>query len=422
MYKNNKRDWISGTRGTKVNLLKRKTLIKVLLTNIVIVLLFIIIFVVVIKMQNKVYSKIVNEKINDIINNVMEKYPEVKEEDILKIINNRDDSSENILEKYGYDDELSYIKELRENINKNLINTAVLIGIFGIASLSIFMRYVLIQEKELKEINEYIKEVNNKNYSLKIEDNKDGELSRLRNELYKTTVILREAAENSEEEKEKLSIAIADISHQLKTPLTSIRIILDNISDNPDMPQEIREDFIQDISKQVEHMSSLVISLLKIAKFDAGTIKMENEEIDAKKLIDSVINNLAILIEIKEIEVITKIDEKAIFIADYKWQQEALTNILKNAIEHSQPKSNIYIIVENTSIFLKIKIKDEGQGIEQKDLKHIFERFYRAKNCNEDSIGIGLSLAKTIIEQNNGYIKATSEVGKGTLFEIKYIK
>lgn len=405
-----------------MNLLKRKTLIKVLLTNIVIVLLFIIIFVVVIKMQNKVYSKIVNEKINDIINNVMEKYPEVKEEDILKIINNRDDSSENILEKYGYDDELSYIKELRENINKNLINTAVLIGIFGIASLSIFMRYVLIQEKELKEINEYIKEVNNKNYSLKIEDNKDGELSRLRNELYKTTVILREAAENSEEEKEKLSIAIADISHQLKTPLTSIRIMLDNFSDNPDMPQEIREDFIQDISKQVEHMSSLVISLLKIAKFDAGTIKMENEEIDAKKLIDSVINNLAILIEIKEIEVITKIDEKAIFIADYKWQQEALTNILKNAIEHSQPKSNIYIIVENTSIFLKIKIKDEGQGIEQKDLKHIFERFYRAKNCNEDSIGIGLSLAKTIIEQNNGYIKATSEVGKGTLFEIKYIK
>lgn len=422
MYKNNKRDWISGTRGTKVNLLKRKTLIKVVLTNIVIVLLFIIIFVVVIKMQNKVYSKIVNEKINDIINNVMEKYPEVKEEDILKIINNRDDSSENILEKYGYDDELSYIKELRENINKNLINTAVLIGIFGIASLSIFMRYVLIQEKELKEINEYIKEVNNKNYSLKIEDNKDGELSRLRNELYKTTVILREAAENSEEEKEKLSIAIADISHQLKTPLTSIRIMLDNISDNPDMPQEIRKDFIQDISKQVEHMSSLVISLLKIAKFDAGTIKMENEEIDAKKLIDSVINNLAILIEIKEIEVITKIDEKAIFIADYKWQQEALTNILKNAIEHSQPKSNIYIIVENTSIFLKIKIKDEGQGIEQKDLKHIFERFYRAKNCNEDSVGIGLSLAKTIIEQNNGYIKATSEVGKGTLFEIKYIK
>ena len=126
--------------------------------------------------------------------------------------------------------------------------------------------------------------------------------------------------------------------------------------------------------------------------------------------------------EIKEIEVITKIDEKAIFIADYKWQQEALTNILKNAIEHSQPKSNIYIIVENTSIFLKIKIKDEGQGIAQKDLKHIFERFYKAKNCNEDSIGIGLSLAKTIIEQNNGYIKATSEVGKGTLFEIKYIK
>ena len=99
----------------------------------------------------------------------------------------------------------------------------------------------------------------------------------------------------------------------------------------------------------------------------------------------------------------------------YICKQEALTNILKNAIEHSQPKSNVYIIVENTSVFLKIKIKDEGQGIEQKDLKHIFERFYKAKNCNEDIIGIGLSLAKTIIEQNNGYIKATSEVGNSIL-------
>lgn len=405
-----------------MNLLKRKAFIKIILINITIALIFTTIFVINTEIQNKRYSKIVNKKINNIVNNVVKNYPEVKEEDILKIINNPDNSNENILEKYGYENELSYIKELRESINKNLIRTAVLIGIFEIVSLSILIGNILVLEKKLKEINEYIKEVNNKNYSLKIEDNKEGELSRLRNELYKTTVILKEAAENSEEEKEKLSIAIADISHQLKTPLTSIRIMLDNISDNPNMPQEIRTDFIQDISKQVEHMSSLVISLLKIAKFDAGTIKMENEEIDVKELIDSVIRNLAILIEIKEIEIITEVEEKSIFIADYKWQQEALTNILKNAIEHSQSRSRIYIIVENTSVFLKIKIKDEGCGIKPNDLKHIFERFYKTSNSDGDSIGIGLSLAKTIIEQNNGYIKATSEVGKGTTFEIKYIK
>lgn len=101
---------------------------------------------------------------------------------------------------------------------------------------------------------------------------------------------------------------------------------------------------------------------------------------------------------------------------------EALTNILKNAIEHSRQSSKIYITVENTSLFLKIKIQDEGQGISKKDLKHIFERFYRTQNSSENSIGIGLALAKTIIEQNNGYIKVDSEIDKGTTFEIRFLK
>ena len=254
------------------------------------------------------------------------------------------------------------------------------------------------------------------------EENDNSELSKLRNELYKTTILLKETAEQSEKEKENLSTAIADISHQLKTPLTSIRIMLDNISDNPDMEKEIREDFLSDISKQIDWISSLVISLLKIAKFDAGTIKMENKEINVKDLINNVIENLAIIIEVKEIKIITNIDESATFIADYKWQLEALTNILKNAIEHSRQSSKIYITVENTSLFLKIKIQDEGQGISKKDLKHIFERFYRTQNSSENSIGIGLALAKTIIEQNNGYIKVDSEIDKGTTFEIRFLK
>lgn len=405
-----------------MNLQKRKTLIQTIAIIIIIMFVFAIVFVVILKSQYKSYIKIINGKVNSIISEVIDKYPEVKEEDILKIINSKDDSEEDILGKYGYEDEIAYIKELKENVDKNIRNTTILAVAFGITGLTILLIYILKQEKEIKEINEYINQVNNGNYLLKIEDNKAGELSRLRNELYKTTVILKEAAQNSEKEKEDLSIAIADISHQLKTPLTSIRIMLDNISDNPDMPQDLRKDFILEISKQVDWMSSLVIALLKIAKFDAGTIKMENSEINVKDLINNVINNLAILIELKDIKVITKIDEKATFIADYKWQQEAITNILKNAIEHSNQNSNIYITVENTNFFLKIKIKDEGQGIDKKDIKHIFERFYKAKNSSENSIGIGLALAKTIIEESNGYIKVDSELGKGTTFEIKFMK
>ena len=368
------------------------------------------------------YLKIVNAKIDNIISEVIEKYPDITEEEVLEILKNNETPESSVLEKYGYTPDISYIKTLGEQIETNKKQNITLVIIFGTVSLGIYLIYVVTQEKKIAEINEYIKQINNKNYILKIEENDNGELSKLRNELYKTTVLLKETAEISEKEKENLSTAIADISHQLKTPLTSIRIMLDNIQDNPDMEKAVRDDFLADISKQIDWISSLVISLLKIAKFDAGTIKMENNEINAKNLIDNIVSNLAILIELKNIEIITNVDEKATFIADYKWQQEALTNILKNAIEHSKQNSKIYITVENTSLFLKIIIKDEGSGIDKEDLKHIFQRFYKTKNSSENSIGIGLPLAKAIIEQSNGYIKVESKYGEGTSFEVKYIK
>lgn len=380
------------------------------------------IFGVINNIQYRKYLKIVNAKIDNIISEVIEKYPDITEEEVLEILKNNETPESSVLEKYGYTPDISYIKTLGEQIETNKKQNIALVIIFGTVSLGIYLIYVITQEKKIAEINEYIKQINNKNYILKIEENDNGELSKLRNELYKTTVLLKETAEISEKEKENLSTAIADISHQLKTPLTSIRIMLDNIQDNPDMEKAVRDDFLADISKQIDWISSLVVALLKIAKFDAGTIKMENNEINAKNLIDNIVSNLAILMELKNIEIITNVDEKATFIADYKWQQEALTNILKNAIEHSKQSSRIYITVENTSLFLKIIIKDEGSGIDKEDLKHIFQRFYKTKNSSENSIGIGLPLAKAIIEQSNGYIKVETKYGEGTSFEVKYIK
>lgn len=405
-----------------MNIFKNRSFRRTIVLGVLLIMVTTFIFGIINSLQYKKYLKTVNSKVNIIINEVIEKYPEVTEDDIMEILRSEETPQNNLLEKYGYDSDVAHIKELDELIEINKKQNIIYIVVVEFIALGIYLVYVISQEKKIKEINDYINGINNKNYTLKIEENNNSELSRLRNELYKTTVLLKETAELSVKEKENLSTAIADISHQLKTPLTSIRIMLDNIQDDPDMEKEVREDFLMEISKQIDWISSLVISLLKIAKFDAGTIKMENEEIHVQKLIDSVIGNLAILIELKEIEIITKIDEKAMFVADYKWQQEALTNILKNAIEHSNQKSKIYIETENTSVFLKIKIRDEGQGISKVDQKHIFERFYKAKNSSENSIGIGLALAKTIIEKNNGYVKVDSEVGKGTTFEIKYLK
>lgn len=405
-----------------MNIFKNRSFRKTIVLGVLLIIITTFIFGIINSLQYKKYLKTVNSKIDVIINEVIEKYPEITEDDIMEILRSEETQQDNFLKKYGYDSDVAHIKELDKLIETNKKQNIIYIVVVEFIALGIYLVYVISQEKKIKEINDYINGINNKNYTLKIEENNNSELSRLRNELYKTTVLLKETAELSVKEKENLSTAIADISHQLKTPLTSIRIMLDNIQDDPDMEKEVREDFLMEISKQIDWISSLVISLLKIAKFDAGTIKMENEEIHVQKLIDSVIGNLAILIELKEIEIITKIDEKAMFVADYKWQQEALTNILKNAIEHSNQKSKIYIETENTSVFLKIIIRDEGQGISKIDQKHIFERFYKAKNSSENSIGIGLALAKTIIEKNNGYVNVDSEVGKGTTFEIKYLK
>lgn len=404
-------------------MINKESFKKVVITGLILILISSLTIFIVLTIQYKNYEKIVNLTISNLIDEIMEKYPETDEQELIRIINSENqEQKDEVLSKYGYTNNISYIKELENSMNTSIrINIAIIV-LLGVISIIVALIYTNKRDKSLRSINKYLDKVNNGNYELKIEDNGEDEISRLRNELYKTTILLRESAENSEKEKTNLSNSLADISHQLKTPLTSIRIMLDNIEENPNMDEKTRNEFIEEISRQIDWISSLVISLLKLAKFDAGAIVMQDTQINVKKLIDNVINNLAIMIDIKNIKIEEKIDEDVILRADYNWQLEALTNIIKNCIEHSKEDSKIKIEVENNSIFVKIKITDEGEGIAKEDLSHIFERFYKSKQASENSIGIGLSLAKTIIEKENGYIKVDSELGKGTTFEIKYLK
>ena len=404
-------------------MINKESLKKVVITGLILILVSSLTIFIVLTIQYKNYEKIVNLTVSNLIDEIMKKYPETDEQELIRIINSENqEQKDEVLSKYGYTNNILYIKELENSMNTSIrINIAIII-LLGVIAIIVALIYTNKRDKSLRSINKYLDKVNNGNYELKIEDNGEDEISRLRNELYKTTILLRESAENSEKEKTNLNNSLADISHQLKTPLTSIRIMLDNIEENPNMDEKTRNEFIEEISRQIDWISSLVISLLKLAKFDAGAIIMQDTQINVKKLIDNVINNLAIMIDIKNIKIEEKIDEDVILRADYNWQLEALTNIIKNCIEHSKEDSKIKIEVENNSIFVKIKITDEGEGIAKEDLSHIFERFYKSKQASENSIGIGLSLAKTIIEKENGYIKVDSELGKGTTFEIKYLK
>ena len=390
----------------------------------IISILFIIISYFIINARYSNYTKLMNNTTSVIVSNVKEKYPDVSEEKIISELkeDNSNIDKNNFLNKYGYEDDIVYLNSLRQEFKKSNVLYLVTEILFVLIIFTIVIVYILKENKKIQDINDYLKKVNDGKYELAITENSNDELSKLRNEIYKTTVLLREAAENSKKESKELSDSLADISHQLKTPLTSMRIMIDNIEDNPDMDENTREEFVKTIGRQIDWMSSLVISLLKLSRFDAGMITMNDNEIECRKLLENVIQNLSILIEIKNVNINLKVPKNAKFTADYNWQLESLTNIVKNAIEHSQENSKINILVEDSSVFLKIMIQDNGEGINKTDIKHIFERFYKARNSSENSIGIGLALAKTIIEKDNGYITVKSELNKGTEFTIKYLK
>ena len=373
-------------------------------------------------------SILCNNKINSVIANIVgvikQEYPQTNDGEIVSILNSKNglsDEGYEILGKYNIDSESSVIEELKNQKKEQMQINIVSIIILLILIMTILFIYENKRNKKIQNIIKYIEEINKKNYNLKIEENSEDELSNLTNELYKITISLKEQAETSTKDKKILQTSLEDISHQLKTPLTSISIMLDNIRENPDMNEKTRQTFINEINRQVEWINWLVISLLKLSKIDSNTAIFVKKEIDAKELIANAIKNLSIPIDIKQ-QHIHVVAEEAKFIGDYNWQLEAITNILKNCIEHTPENKNIYIELRENNFYTKIVIKDEGIGIDKQDIKHIFERFYKGKNSSDNSVGIGLALAKSIIEKDNGYITCSSKENIGTKFEIKYMK
>ena len=401
---------------------KRKLVISILIVAIFIQ----IIGIIRITNQNNKYKGKVNIVIASIVGEISQKYPGVDEKEIIEILNkdNLQEEGKRLLNKYGINvNKVQVIKEFESQNKEMIINNIINNVLFMFLILIVILIYENKQKRKIESIITYIEEINKGNYNLKIEENTENELSNLRNELYKITVMLKEQAEKSNNDKKILQTSLEDISHQLKTPLTSISIMLDNIRENPQMDEHTRQEFIHEISRQVEWVNWLVISLLKLSKLESGTFTFKTERINVKELINNVIKNLAIPLDIKQQKInISKNAEDIYFIGDYNWQLEALTNIVKNCIEHTSENKNIYIDYKENNFYTKITIKDEGSGIDKDDLKHIFERFYKGRNSSNNSVGIGLALAKSIVEKDNGYIICTSKVGVGTTFEIRYTK
>ena len=361
-----------------------------------------------------------NDTINQLVNILLEKYPDVSEKEVAEILNNKTEYTDNseFLNKYGIYPEKDWVSYNNQGSYKYVILSVSVCIAFGLAFAVLFLGYLKIQKKQTMDIAKRIERINLGDYSLQIDRNSEDELSLLDNQIYRTAVKFREQAENSNKDKENLQKSLSDISHQLKTPLTSIIVMVDNILDDDDMPLEIRREFLNDIKHNTNTISFLVQSLLKLSKLDAEAVKFRYEQVEVKSIVDECIKNTAVMAEILGVRLETDCND-IILNCDRKWLCEAVTNIIKNCIEHSH-NGNIKITADQNKLYTKISIKDNGSGIAKEDLPHIFERFYKGKNSSDDSVGIGLSLAKTIIEKQGGYISVSSELNKGSEFVIKF--
>ena len=401
--------------------MKNKIWLKKCLVSISIISIFFIsLFLMLNIYEYKKYTNNFNNKLDSIIGLVKERYPEISNDEIMQIINNTENRHFSALEKYGIDiKEESILIENKQDLYKFLIYNNILLITMIIVLITVFLKYDNKKGKEINEITKYIQEINRKNYKLNIDGISEDELSILKNEIYKTTVMLKESAENSMADKVELKKSLEDISHQLKTPLTSILIILDNLIDEPDMEEEIRNDFIRDVKREVININFLVQSLLKLSKFDSNTIHFIKSKQLLKDIVDESIRNVAVVCDLKGVSILVDGDMNAEINCDFKWEVEAITNIIKNCVEHSENDSKIIIKYEQNNVYSSIAIQDFAGGIDKKDLPHIFERFYKGKNASKDSVGIGLALAKTIIENDNGNIFVETD-DVGSKFVIKY--
>lgn len=395
---------------------------KSIIISLVITIIFSIFMAIINIYEYKEYTKNFNKNIASIIDVIQSKYPEISTDEIIGILNSEKIPQNNSLKKYGIDLEKNTVILENNKINNKFIKIEIILLITtSVSLLIVFILYERKQDKEIDKITKYLEAINDKNYTLKIDENSEEELSILKNELYKVTVMLRENASNTLKDKINLKRALEDISHQLKTPLTSILIILDNLIDNPEMDYQTRVEFLHDLKRETTRIQSLIQSILKLSKFDSNTVQFIKQDIYLKQIVDEAIKNTGSLADLKNIKINVEGNKKIKLNCDLLWQIEAITNILKNCIEHSKENSQIDIKYNNNSVYSYITITDYGEGISKEDLPHIFERFYRGKNSSNESIGIGLSLSKTIIESNNGIVSVESNSDK-TTFIIKYFK
>lgn len=369
-----------------------------------------------------------NQYKKEIINNNAKIIANIADNDKLenKIIeallkNNQNiDKGIKILEKYDLSnykniDELKSVKKLE----KKLITINMSFSFIIIIFYTIFLiKYNQNTKKEALLMQKYMDNILIDNYNIDINTYDDNVLSSLKDDIYKMTIKLKNMADNSNKEKKYLATTLSDISHQLKTPLTSL-FVFNEILKQDNLDSKTRKEILEKSEKQLERIKWLITSLLKMSQLDSGSITLQKDKVNLQKLINESCEPFLISLDLKNVKLQINIDKKAFIICDKNWTIEAISNIVKNALKHVKENGTITIQSITNPIYLKLEIIDDGEGIKAEEINHIFERFYHG-NKNKDSIGIGLNMSKMIIEKQKGHIEVESKLNKGTKFSIYF--
>lgn len=254
---------------------------------------------------------------------------------------------------------------------------------------------------------------------LPIREYEEGELSILANQIQKITLRLMESTEVVKADKKYLADSLADISHQLRTPLTAMNLTVSMLRTS-NLTEERRMELTAELRGLLNRIDWLVETLLKISKLDAGTVKLAKDTVSVKELIARSAAPIAIPLDLRSQTLVIHCGGES-FVGDLVWSAEALGNILKNCMEHTPVGGTITVTAQETALYTQIEVEDTGSGFDLKDIPHLFERFYKGSNASENSYGIGLALAKTVITSHNGIVQAMNG-NSGAKFIIKFYK
>jgi len=268
-------------------------------------------------------------------------------------------------------------------------------------------------KSRIQSITDYLTSVNIGKDVTVLSDTED-DFSPLEDEIYKTVTQMRIAKETAIKERQNFAESLANIAHQIKTPVTSMSVTTQMCKGS------LKEEEIEKIKKQIDKINQLTDALLTISKIDAGILELKQDNVDVYTLLELSIEALESQIRSKEIEIMLPNHPEISFIGDLDWSVEVFINLIRNSIQHMPDRGKLELRYEKNPLYVEISVTDNGEGFDDKEIPYIFNRFYQGKQGRKSGTGIGLSMARSIIEMQNGFITAKNVKGGGACFIVRF--